>query len=105
MFNSKRLQRLEENATFLTNRIAYLDQEIQRQRELLKEFSLTLPEMTDTLKSIQSKLPSGVRANVQDTTADASEAERIIGVQSGDGPVPMGKPRQKKTVRSGRLED
>lgn len=63
MFNLKRLAKLEEAVSFLSSMTGEMQKEIydlqkrtDKQTALIKEFSLTLPEMSDALNTIRMKL-------------------------------------------------
>lgn len=100
MFNGKKIARLSTQLATQTERInalelanANLQSELLRHRGLLKEISLTLPEMTDTLNAIREKL------NASNKSVDTGTAERVTPLRPGDGTIPMDKPRKAKEVR------
>ena len=86
MFNGKKIARLSTQLATQTERInalelanANLQSELLRHRGLLREFSLSLPEMTDTINTIKENL-SGHNKLVSSASAlPASEG------QSGNG--------------------
>ena len=68
MFNGKRISKLEMQVEKLIHenevlkaRVSYLLETVEAQKLLVKDFSLTLPEMTDTLKNIQARLFAPVK--------------------------------------------
>lgn len=97
MFNGKKIARLSTQLATQIERInalelanANLQSELLRHRGLLKEISLTLPEMTDTINTIREALPKGTKTNAEPISTpvvavDKAPSDRRFGLWKNRG--------------------
>lgn len=65
MFNGRKIAKLEESVNLLTHEVNNHKYQLAEVSRVLKEISLALPEMTDTINLIRKELPKGERANAE----------------------------------------